>query len=1572
MSVISGASEWDFEAYENADFEMDTELGFDGFIDDTTDTGEFKDFEMINTFKPLSTSEFKLPYVQRYIEPGFCPKGSDTFKVLEGDDYNHVCDSGIVFSAGAEVWIDFAGKGKYKIGRSTCNRSDRFEIDSKDAIKRADIYAEEVKGKGTGLSFSNFVHSVVLLMFAKRGNAIIEPLEGNDLTFLADDDQYFKPAGRVTPGGEDALRIEITSHSFMNRITNAHWVIDKNLVYKLLIGCDDYIKYSRCEETLDTSFLRYSESFIGESPYTKVMDLLHDDIRYCTQAQRSGLVKMLLNFYANYEYEMTEPVDEDPIKLITDIINSGSKVQHDKSSKMPVPFRALSLPDVDTGFDKGSYEVKCLLFDDVRFAKEAYENNRSTFHTLELDHNIIDQVIEINDYVPPKERVLDYIEDYTRERLLKYKTVQSIRINNDLYARINGSHGYYFSETHQIGISWNRKHRSAFTYSCIFYSFMNPGKVEDVGSWSKLGKTFRSPTFTVSKQDISFAQCLYARVQTMYMSVLNSMGSDKSFFDLESKLVRLMALCNGSSYQTSTLLDNSRFVTTGHLAGNDRKLLSTRGVKIDKPLRSCDFLAACLIKRYVTEGTVFIETPLLRLPQQLLCLEKDIGLMLNWTNRECDHDTKCVNKLLLHARSEIENREVIIKWYEVQHEFMTKMRNVGCNQKDFTELMNKAPEFPAFCVPFFLSVSEMMKEELQVASATQSNTGFTIESMLSDHGSIKISGNEVSGRKVADELVRLVNEVKPHGPYTLLNHCLKDKREFTYLLRSKNGRGRREFATQFIEERVTQNFSECLATSVSLALPDDQFKEPEKYCEMVNNFTKIMNSKSTSEGTSEDRSGHCHNNQNEGISLALACIARCTNSNAMVFNSALYRRQTFRWVIMPPLYSGINHEGLEFKMYSVSQAGKVYKVPAVKVYYNKQQGMGATTVGVINTVQASALMKAAQIITKGIKDSYVITTQDDAGRAVSYMPGIETAELSKIIFDKPMGLLKYSSQLPNLKKHVKVKDIGAIEVNNICMTSSGMVSQEAIHASLIIQPLTGETPIDDLSSICSNARSTIFWGDGPTISMSALNFSIKMFQNKWLASNQQIEILRELRVIPNTIEELISGFYPRTDKALANILSLEKANEIGVTENWGKIIKNTRSLFTTFRRVSRLKQLENEREPVFTGMKTLDRKLTSLYDARNLQGRLKMVNARPMSIKVKKSKMKFMMDTLDGIMFNYFDPEVLKEVKAATMPPDAFTVIKPMDINDKMPCKMGISRDIVRPNLKQVKCMKYLNALYRCSPNDEEQELYSLCDEKFEDEVNRINKTSWTEGISIPCPGGLPVVRILGSTRYTKPHCFNFGFKLKDSGQPRVRKNFTYQGTEVENLKPIMWGGYTINYSNGLKAFAIGMIGDRWYAFYQKRKSNIRAIDVTKEFESGAVMKTYERMSDNVDVLFKSDFSPFEGNYNRKVAGLSGDPQSVLNYGRFVGTNCEGFTIFSEVYESKNSVLPYFIKDILPSYPQFHPNVKTIKAKMLTMIGSNCVGRIKLERDPCLENIKVDLTGKEPLIMDELIMGDLV
>jgi len=1485
---------------ENDDLELDKE-------DITVSTyhggeiGTFSNLEVASVFKDdMQYNEGKIDKFNEVVVKRI-PKGYRRYREVKTTSF--VSERVELEFKNGGLYINDVEVGTYK------QKLEKLVVNGERLFDMADMYTEEVKGKGSGYGFSSFLHLMAVVSL-RDNKGYLEPYEGCDYTL------------------EDSSllgTVEVTGMNYRIRKTSANVVINKYTLVSAICNDErlkDVIVLSDMEETNDTSYLRNGEFFSHSSPYTEVFDKLHSSIRLITESQIDGITSHVSRWLlsSNEEYHRISEVRK-PFSFVGD-----------KNGMFPSPFKARCMNHDDRMF---SVYPKSNLWKD-NSGVDWYDGKHNSYRTVTPEDNYISLCSSISSKTIRVNEYWNSVAEKAVDELERLQAVQTARIQKELYDKIYGKHGCYYSEKDGLGISWSVTGPESLTYNCIFYSSENPGNEKLFGVWVKESFYYRSPGFKVSRQDINFSKKNYDALVCTYISMI-SMHEKGDRYDEFISLFTVLT-CN-SSWKTSDFADNSRFVTTGHMSGNNVSELIVKPITAGKPIRSSEFLYMNLVNRYLKNPPLRNLTPLFRLPLKHMCLEKDLGLAVNWQNREADHETECCRKMIERSRDEYLNQTTVLKFYKECQSYISKMLSVGVDYEETKKVLDITPEEPVLNPVFYIAMCKSCEKEIEMASSTQVQTGFSVNDMVSDRGSMYFdkSRNCWTESKVCDELGKLKARVDFSGPYDCLLKLFKEKHEKFYLIRSKNGRGRREFATQFIESRFLQSYEEKLASGVSLTAPDDQFLSPHKYNEMVDGFTRVLNSPKPVVGSSEDRSFHCGHNMPEALSIACLTHAVVNKVPYFVTLSSIKRCNTSRKCILPANFRNelinIPEYLREDEVFFLSR-NKVSKRTVIKVRKHAMQGMHAVISGVLNTTHVKGIENIMQNNLDMFSDSHVFTTQDDVGRAVSISDGVNPDFAQNNYLVKPMRTLNMTLQKNNDRKHVviehKKSSYGLLEVNNIMIVSSGMVTQSHIHPHIIIQPLTSDSIIIDIMNVVSNSRQSVFWGDSPSLAWCCYEMSLYTLRMKWLMTKGHINYLKEIKFIPSNHEELISGFYPRTIDAIKIFINFNNDEELDLVSS------GTKSLYDNacnhFSKSWKIEQHEKV-QILKTCMNTYDSKRDLVYSARTRKGKLRSSVVKPLPPSIR-------MEVRERFV-NYFSVEPRNEDQCKRFlklgPPEIKSSLRPMTKDDKKPCIIGAKSQKLDLSRKNLICNKLLGCNYRTDLTFEER--LKLSSPNFWKERDEELKIVSEEGLEIHSPSGLPVVRFLGGTRFTKPMAFNFSVNIKSDSL--IKRPFVYRGSSVSDLRPCLYGRATVETINVL-CFATGMINGERFAFYKKgikgKLSHVKAEDNWSNIVDVKVNKGLI-----VRYLNNEDWSPLESGYSRHVPGIEGMNTAMLNYGGFLRSSSDrGFKILQEIFVSKGSFMPSFMQDKMPSYPRFHKESIKVNSKRLIIYGDTCISMIQL------------------------------
>jgi hypothetical protein len=732
----------------------------------------------------------------------------------------------------------------------------------------------------------------------------------------------------------------------------------------------------------------------------------------------------------------------------------------------------------------------------------------------------------------------------------------------------------------------------------------------------------------------------------------------------------------------------------------------------------------------------------------------------------------------------------------------------------------------------------------------------------------------------------------------------------------------------------------------------------------------MLSSKDPRVASSEDRSFHCGYNHPEAVSVCHSIVSRISGCLPMISASSVVRCNTKRKVVFPFNFDEMELlEGVEYEMMTKREQNIEKKVPVMSLLYHAQQGQHAIGLGIINTICNIGLMEMAKELTNEIKESYIITTQDDVGRLIRCKLGCDMPKVKYEAIDKPLMLMNHFMMINNARKWVESEKL--MEVNNILTTAEGMVSQGPIHSVLVNQPLSGETPLEDLMTVIAEARATVFWGDTPNLANSALIGGLDQLRQRWLLSFDQIESLYDFGLVPDGTAELLEGFYPRNDKVLSAIWNLHD------DEEKESILKGEKSLMTKLINGFKYKRLENKEsnkrvvqfEPKenkdlimnYEALYMTKFKLKSVESAKETGGTLRaeFVQSKPVAkrIEFRNNLMRWLNDC------EPMDVE-LESLKKATKPPIVNLHIRPMVKRDKLPCYIGTCAPVNSDFLSGIKCYRYLGIDYKKPLTENERRLSQLPDEEFkkymQEELNKDKRL----GFTVKSPSGLPTILYESHTKYTKPYSFSFSVDVE--GTYEKRRMFTYRGIDIKDFSYCFWGNASLHRSRGMiLAFGYGKINGVLHCFFKRKRGPVVAIEIDPNNPFQQIRLSRDT---TVSILLKIDMSPIVlTNWNivsnSSVPGFIGDQIALDNYGGWLHTNSRtAFSLMQKVFEKFESSLPNNVREFLPNYPVF-PNTGVTEfqsAANYVLEGHKCIRKLKVKFIDTDTIIKINLTTDTP------------
>jgi len=1170
-----------------------------------------------------------------------------------------------------------------------------------------------------------------------------------------------------------------------------------------------------------------------------------------------------------------------------------------------------------------------------------------------------------------------------RNLALGFRAYQAIAIEAQLLTRIGQStKGFFFNDRYQVGIMWSKT--SGIMHDCMYYVYEDPSSLQ-VGQWGydQNCKVWKSPSFKVSSSDIDYMAVLDARLPVIMTTMLND--EPKSLRRNLPAVMELASVWYCSTWRTSTFVKDQRFIVTRTITGSDAREL-VLGLKCaPKKLRGCDYLLLRLNLRYARTGGFAGRTPLFGFDLRWQALEKDMTLGFHWHQRAGLHATACMKKLMTGVRDEYINRHVMVSYYERQATFMHRLATDGCRQDDFDRFMSRVPKEAGLCVPVFVALTSLVEEELSTAAATQSATSFSINGMVSDRGVfVKEADGSYRSSKVCNELSRLVTEHKARGPYELIYKMLHGKKiVFDYGIGPKDAaKSDREIASQVIEMRPFQFFSECLQSTVSHANDDDALLNSDKYPKIVSSFQQALSSNTPVIGTSEDRKFHCGENHPEFMSVATSIIARVIGSPALVTSAAIEACNTTRHIVFPVGYGrrarqrldgeGREVEDLEMKKlveelealivqsqtdFVKRKTGKQFvEVMRMKLFKHMQQGIKAIAAGNINSIHVRGFAKAIMRFNSDIIEYVASITSDDVGAVAVCCADADVKKQAQLIVYLPCSLLHLTMQHNSPDKHVVSDSTTAkfIEMNDISITDRGMISQSPIHPCMSIQPLSGTSMVHDLMNVVSTATMTIRWSDPPVVAEASLNQGIRMLQNKWLLTSEEVQTLKDGGLIPRSLPELLGGFMIRDDETLNAVIHRHREEDIQ------DVIDGRRNIMMTVLRQSRIKNKkpgvedeEKEYEDVpGTGRFSTDIKIESINQSRKIGGQVKNALLSVQRPSLRRERTAQFVKTFRNHQIQH--PR-FEEVKNAIRQPRVFVHFTDREEKDQFTHKMGVVAYRKIADRRRIMARRFLNITYRTPLDLEEVEISELPDDEFRTRMIRLSRERQTSGHTHTSPVGLPAVRIIENDTkmmYTRPQSFNFSYELEGDERPYAAP--MYRNSEIKSFKVCLIGGPAVKTGSRL-AYATGWIGDKMFAFYQflgRRQSG--SVDITAYAKLTSVVVPVPGAQ--LYVQIKEDWSPIFGAESDPLPGVHGDFAAVTNYGGML-RNRQGFLRITDIFAMNDSGLPSWTRQHFPAGLRFMGKPVEVPCESITFSGSKYVSRVRLVEDIFRRKAVVDVTS---------------
>lgn len=1443
------------------------------------------------------------------------------------------------------------------IVRSPTHR--QIQVDSTEIFQRANRYSEENSGKGTALGFSNFYHSAACLSLA-TDKGVVEPMSGRDVEFKH-------------------ISIEVTGQNFKRRQTQADWVINKYALLGVTVEPSlrkDYERLSHAEDSGDTSMFENTAFDQGDSPYSAGVRSVMSSIRTMTDLQHESIAMMFLSWlsrnYKTAEPHVPQPLDVNPLY---EYMRKSSKATSVCSGCMfPAPFKAL-IPQVPYTKDPERDAKRA----DVRVNVYHFCAGASTYHTLDLEEDLLSKL-----WVDTGVRHEGWVECATEmaegyDRFLGSRAVfQYAKIQSELVPKIINKDGSFYSKYSRVGIAWARSHRLQLDWLCCYYVFDQPPDEKLVGRWEKTKTVngldlWRSACFRVSRSDVHHASVNAMRFVAMCAAV-RPLVEESNFEATVESLAPILALWTDTSWKTSVLAGNSRFITCCHMSNSgDMQALFVKGMYDLMPLRFADFLFVKLCARYIerADRPDARHTPLLGLPARLCALEKDVSQGMQWHIRGKTHATECMAKLVEVYTNELGNRAIEVNWIELQAEHLRTMQTSGMDQREFDVVMGQTPEFESLNVFTMIACGYLARDTMSQLFSSQTQQKFTLWGMLTDHHSLvsfdSPTGPIFKGVRVAEALTEDLNRYASiHGPYDYLVQQMNGPKIVNHFgMHEKDAKGGdRDISIMEIRQRASQYFTESMANVFNMGVANDVMMEARKYEIVVKDALEIMSSK-MKVMSSEDRSNFCGAMHPEKMSVCTAITARMSGTTALVSAAGLQMVNRSRHVVFPSGFQA-EYSKLPEGCDVVHRMGNsvVEKVPRIKMQNHMMQGIYAGGAGLVNTLFSTGLQIAQANIQRCIRKRMVYTTSDDLVRGISLQPGCDYDAEREAFLRIPNSLLHHAMMKENKSKPIESDNI--IEFNNIVVTRAGMVSQAPIHAALTLQPLLGTSFIMDLVTVVSSARQTMFWGDSPDLAQASLYGGCQILRQKWIVKMDEWNLMLSMGLVPRNIGELIEGFFPRNEsvlKALWHCLSEEMRQSVlnGEIPLW-------QSLFS-IEGVDVARQPKRVRNFVVNhDLPRYKHVLRGILASRRVSSRMNPKYVQSMAVARRRGAFTTFMSKIMLAVTDDVDMSALMDMRPPRVTPHFMRHRK----RDQRPLSMGVSARVDVADLRKIRTWRHCRVHYRSYADEEQVRLASLSDDEFEKWCTREERKSHVSGLSFKSPGGRPLVRIVDNRRYLKPTAFDFDVELPVTVDARLP--YTFQGRIVQEFAPVLWGSASLSMAQGTIAFAKGFIDGDLYLFYVDRLGNVAAAKSRYRDASGQTtgLRTATACdgTDVVSAVLGNDYSTITLQHIRtsfipQVPGLTGDLDAVLNYGGFLKSKQPGaFALWRKLFRNHRSDIPQFMLSHMLNYPNFHVDAVEIPRGHITrFMGSRSIGRLHLvDCDNRAATLIVDLNDRTPMV----------
>jgi hypothetical protein len=1516
------------------------------FGDDLTSLGNLLDIFMPKKLEGLQPVEI------HHLPASLYPKGQKREVKMHYNDF--IGRKGRIKEFGSDLYYCTSDTDRKFVGTALRRMKKEVVYSSKAVWDRANRYNEEVSNKGSGLGFSMFTHMASCLCLARSGKGILEPDEGADVLV-------------------NEILIEVGGESWRGKRgkTHADWIIGKYLLLSASVpnfATSMYCELSVKEDTQRIGAYWDSNFDTGASPYSSVVRKIGTILQDQTDKQRQSLENQWISWFSDYVKDKQDLYYKKPLPALKtqnlwDFIEATSK-----EGKVPSPFKVLCTfnpTDLTLMDNIARRSLFVYVYD--------FTEHGSTFHVNDMTSDPTALLWTRIPSRPNREFDSGVVHEAKMQYFLNYSSFQYAYLMSELYPKILGKVGCFYSIYSRVGISWSRKTRSSLVWDVCYYMFDEPAPEAYVGKWEKIVKQtysyYRSPTFKISRNDIHFASTLPYRFLNMHAATIPLIPTGQ-IRSTEEKLSKVLMCWCDSTWRTSVIAGTSRFTTCCHMSqSGDLQALFEKGLIHKHPLRFPDFLVVRLMITYIDEKEMVVntETPLFRLPTSLMSLEKDLPQGMNWHVRKSDHDNACMDKIIDNQKEELENRDKRLRYLELQLHYLEKGRRDGCNQDEFNKVMNTNPGCVTFNILMFTALSRLSARGFDRIGRGTSSQKFALWPLMTDHHSVEINNN-VKQSRVRELLANLVKDTSTeHGIYELLTNQMKPesgKVKQTFAMHMKDAKSSdRDISIMDIRMRPSQYFVESLVSYYNNSTDADMMTDPQKYAKVVDMCMRSLQHNGSAILSSEDRSNFCGFMHPELMGLGVYITGKELQSTGLIGAGSMLTANTMRDIIFPSGFTKLEKmAGIDYSMVLRQEGKEQRKVPKMTTYMHMMQGIYANTGGLINTTTVLGLNEAMKIVTENLVLTSCATTSDDVVRVIDFRKTIDVDSVREVAVEIPNTLLGLSMMKENITKPIVSTNLA--EFNNIVITKDGMVPQAPIHSVLVLQPLLGATPMSDIVSVVNNARSSLFWGDPPDLAESALYGGLEMFRQKWVVSTEKMDLLDQYSIIPSDMSELISGFFPRNPR-IQNAMWMTLDKEIQ-----DQVQEGTMSLTSAMHIFAEPEGKKHSKsQPIFgipDSLHRFKRICKSIGQARRVANRLNPRYIQPASVVHRREAFRRTMELIEADAPE-IDPKILENIS----PPKVRVHVERHRKRDQRPSRMGMSANVDLPNLSKIRAKKFCKVSVGNPLTEEENRISLLNPEEFELEEAKLERVSKIKGLSFKAPGGMPLCRMFDGRIFRVPMSFNFSISL---GLPQsyVDKPFMYKGVLVDKFLPCFWGDDSLDAVEGFPlAFGHGKINGVLCGFFKQRHKPVVALTID-DVADPQVVKT--RIGLEVAVFTGLDPTPISIHQFRHkelldiyVPGVSGNLSAMLNLGNFVLSQQRGgFSTYRQLFSERRCEMPLFCQKFMLPYPTYLEPKTTIKtSNTIVLIGSLSILNLELEVDNEKHGTTtIDLCEEVPVVVE--------